>query len=461
MKHIFSFILMVASLLAIGCSSEDIILDMETTSQATGFTSVGNPVEVTLDLTALPFDEYISTRVETPVEYEFTGEVEMAAYDLEQRMRTFWIFEYDYDTHVLIHEPYYDNLATAVSTKREITNFTLSDNLGKPVIIFAVVNAYQGITASASKWVTYDEATGTYPGFMTIEELVAHEFPTEYEYATQPSKSEVFWDDDLNDWNFKMVYQDWPPYYCTTNQDSHAQSSMYIPKCGYIGEDGDLIIDDNMIIDVPVTNMYAKVMVYVKDEHFAPGDSQYNFNILVENIPCYSRIAPLGDAETYDVTDVIYPDTTRWTYTSIAGNTGYRTTTYPMDESDAKYIVYVPENFQGENGTSSVRNENVPKSRMTDKTYDDPTNTNSQYNLASVAGQTDALAVHYYSWTAKQCFGPLYPGGNTTTNFNVRRNCTYLVTFNLEQPDYEVDLTITNGENENFFSNEGSFTYLK
>ncbi len=454
MKHIFSFILMVASLLAIGCSSEDVILDMETTSGTTGFTSVGNPVEVTLNITALPFDEDVLTRVETPVDYDFKGEVEIAAYECEQRMMTFWIFEYDYETHKLIHEPYYER--KSAEGKKEITNFTLSDNLGKPVIIYAVVNAKQSV--SVSDWVKLNEQTGEYDGFMTMEELEAQDLPTTYQYATQPYKAELFTDDNGN-LDFTMVYQDWPPYYYNISNNSNAKSTVYIPKCGYIGGDGDLKITNGGSINIPVTNMYAKVMVYVKDEHFAPGETQYNFNILVENIPCYSRIAPLGDAETYDVSNVIYPDTTRWTYTSIAGNTGYETTYYPYDEDDTKYIVYVPENFQGENGESSVRDENVPQSRMTSKKYDDPTNTSSSYKLTSVADNTDALAVHYYSWTAKQCFGPLYPGGNTTTNFNIRRNCTYLVTFNLDAPDPDNDVIIKNQGTEGYFDNATTFEY--
>ncbi|MCD8208069.1 MAG: hypothetical protein LUD72_09045, partial [Bacteroidales bacterium] len=85
------------------------------------------------------------------------------------------------------------------------------------------------------------------------------------------------------------------------------------------------------------------------------------------------------------------------------------------DDTVYPYLIYVPENIQGENqeGGSTDKAENVPNG----------------YALTVTAGiyvetTTGAMMGEYLSFVA-------YPGGNETTNFNVRRNCLYRVTMTI------------------------------
>ncbi len=413
MKHIISFLLPIGCLLATGCSNEIIEIATEPTTEHVGFKSVGNTVEVNLNLNSMPFTEEVSTRAEHPVEYAPQNDKEREAIEIENVMRTFWIFEFDQETHELIHEPYYDVRGSDSGSETFYHSCALSDDYGKPVILYAVVNADD--KNDVANWCKLNEATGEYDGFMTMEELEAQILPTTYAYAVQREN-----DNDQ-----------WPPYYYRDTGNLWASG---IPKSGKIEN---VIVTEEEDLTIPVTNMYGKVLIYSRDNKFTIG--QYLFNILVENIPCYCRVGALASDTTTIAFE--YPDTTHWTYFYLANLPSGYASVPTQSEYEGKgagegtngeddifpplLIIYVPENIQGENEVSYERDENVPSSNYTEKIYDDPTGG----KLTSVAGETDALAVHFYSNARSNWYGPIYPGGNNTTNFNVRRNCSYRVIF--------------------------------
>ncbi len=445
----------ILAFLLIGCSSDDIDVGTETESQSTGFISVGNPIEVTLNLTTLPFDVDVSTRTEDPREYEPSYPNELDAIERENNIKTVWIFEFDQETGDLVCDPFYTTCdGYNTDNTRNLRywpayDVPLSDNNGEPVIIYAIANADGKDQSNAVKnWVAYDEETGTYPGFMNIKDLEAQTLPTTYQYMKTCTTSTT-----------------WPVYYVTSSR----YSSEYIPMSGYTEN---LILTSSQRINVDVSSMYARIMVYASTDNpdvFVYNDDhmEWNYNIVIENIPCYCTVGPLADEKTTTAHDYTSITGLRWTYFSIVtvgSNTFQIIPEYEDTSKDTRLIAYVPENIQGEVSqydSEKMRAENAPQTQYTSetKTYDNLSY--PDYGLSGVSSATDAMAVHFYQQAEKKTW-TIFPGGNNTDNFNVRRNCTYRIIFNLVEQtaeDVDVDLTITNGDNESFFTNDDSFSY--
>ncbi len=431
MKRIFPLILPIIALLIIGCSSDD-TLEVEALDETSQFTPVGNPVEVTLNLSTLPFTVDEATRAEEPVTYEPTTDDELQMLADEKKIYNLWVFEYDKATEKLIGFPQYFTVNTVTQAELNGLEVKLSDNYGEPVIIYIVADADAGTSTSQSQnWVVYDKEKKTYPGFETIEALEANTLPTAYISETQRSASG----------------QNWPPYYYrSANGSTVYDDATCIPKSGSVEVEE---VYEGVKIPIELTNMYAKLMLYVDftDCDLSTNSNEYiSYRFAIDNIPNYCTVGALATAET--TTRGAYPSSVVW---GCYGAPYYSNSTsvvnlYDYDESSAILLetIYVPENIQGDNSSynrTSSTNSYPPASdsKITSGATLNDNYFSTTYSSISVYDKTDAIAM-YFAWdwygygnaTTRSTrylgwYGPVFPGGNETTNFNVRRNCTYRV----------------------------------
>ncbi len=382
MKYSTALLVVIPLLCAFVSCADDIDLKFE--QQRSGFTIVGNPVEVRLSVAVSDLDMNIATRAEDPLEYNVEDTED------ERHIDDLWLFEYDQSSGELIYTPQ----QVTITDQSELADIsvTLSDNYGKKVVLYVVANSGSGVSGNSKEWVVYNSSTGTYDGFMTIDELKKKAIPT-------PHPQRMTWDETEQ----KYVL------------DSQDASAVSIPMSGYL--EG-VTINENADILVPVERMFAKVLVRVDLSDFSEEyESAWLNTVTIGGIPEYCAVGTLWDGKTdSSATPANYADCERWlrrTFNAI-GETNTSTGLGSENEDIYPYVIYVPENIQGENqgNGSADKAENVPNS----------------YALSVVAGiyviENGSTLGEYTSFTA-------YPGGNTTTNFNVRRNCVYRVTMRI------------------------------
>ena len=151
-------------------------------------------------------------------------------------------------------------------------------------------------------------------------------------------------------------------------------------------------------IEVPVTRMYAKLKVRVNIGDGLKDDLTVE-SINITEIPWYCRIETLvgqTDADGEPVA-VDFPDKTQFISRAFA------TSNHDEDE-EGWVVIYVPETIRGETDKEH-KVEEQPDNALT-------INVTTRYE-GSVLVYT------------------VYPGGNTTDNFNILRNCVYRVTVNI------------------------------
>ncbi len=423
MKYIISFILPLLALLVSSCSSEDDIqIAEENMIESVGFTPVGDPIQVTLNLTVLPYeDDDASTRAEELSDdqtADVTSSIETGALEMEKYMYTFWIFEYDATDSTLVNAPYYYKPSQYENTgEHKFEDITLSSNHGKPVILYAIVNADGSSTTTVQNWVKLDESTGEYTGFMSIKELEAQALPTSYSY----------------DSSHTFTTNKWPPFFSSS---SGAGWTRFIPKSGWTEP---IILSNVTEVEIPVTNMYAKIIPYVQKE----TSSTIQGNFVVENVPLYCRVGALADKETTKAFDYTKIEGLQWTYFSISSLSSWGQYGSQSETGNAVRAWYLPENIQGEVSDyeeGATRESLVPSSQYegTTKDCDIPATPTATSQVKwdenwSCASTTDAMAVHfYYNKSSENKCCTIYPGGNNLNNFNVRRNCTYRVKYILK-----------------------------
>lgn len=172
-------------------------------------------------------------------------------------------------------------------------------------------------------------------------------------------------------------------------------------------------------ITVPVKLMYAKLNIKVKILESVDA-SLYNVN--VTNIPwnCTLNTRSCDDGDAYSEEEKVaatYPEETPWITRS------FTPTEAPSTEGDGStagtnkykvygdYVIYVPENIQGENGDASTtpnkKADNHPEQALAITTSIKKNNTTDESQFV------------------------VYPGGNRHNNFNVKRNRIYNVTVTL------------------------------
>lgn len=167
----------------------------------------------------------------------------------------------------------------------------------------------------------------------------------------------------------------------------------------------EVTISEGSIVEIPVTKMYAKLKIYFGEleEGLTPQ------SISVDNIPYYCRVGSL--AENLSETVAANYDKVRWDTQpfELQTNQNEETQTRPY------YVIYVPENLQGEsaNPGDKDKNDGAPRNALV-------VNVGFRYVKDGIE-QTLRYAV--------------YPGGNVYNNFNIRRNCVYRVKINVLNPE--------------------------
>ncbi len=374
-------------LMCVLCASCTDDIDLKLEQQRSGFTIVGEPVEISLSIAVSDLTANVATRAEDPLEYNVEDTEE------ERHIDDLWIFEYDQSSGKLVYTP----TQVSIKDQSELDHIevTLSDNYGRNVVLYVVANSGSGVSDNSKEWVSYNSTTGTYDGFMTLEELEKKAIPT-------PHPQRMTWDETKQKY---VIHTD----------DANVVGSISIPMSGYLKG---ITIEEDADILVPVERMFAKVLVRVDLSDFSEDyESAWLNTVTIGNIPEYSTVGALGNSQTTQPAD--YSGCEQWLqrrFNSV-GESSSDTGSDPSGGSvDAvyPYLIYVPENIQGENQVddSTDKADNVPNS----------------YALSVTAGiyviENGSTIGEYTSFIA-------YPGGNTTTNFNVRRNCIYRVTLKI------------------------------
>ncbi len=269
--------------------------------------------------------------------------------EMERHVSDIWIFQYDRETERLVWEPQFVEIADQGKLDRMLVR--LSDNGGRPCIVYVVANTFNG------RWAVRE--AGHYAGFATLGEL---------KHQALPVQEPLF----------------------------AADGFLAIPMGGSLGEDGSLIVANRSEVDVTIRRMYAKVMIGVE---LGLEDSEI-YNIGVGNIPQYCRVASLEDDLSDDTEAAAYPDGV-WVSRTFWGMT---------DDAAYPYVIYVPENLQGRQEAASYKS--------------DPSGHALAVNL--VVTHTDERGgTMQYPYT-------FYPGADTESDYNIRRNHVYRVRLKID-----------------------------
>jgi len=187
------------------------------------------------------------------------------------------------------------------------------------------------------------------------------------------------------------------PYPIRIIADQTRTDKLLIPMSGQVDN---VTVTDKSLIVVPVTRMYAKVKIQV---NFGV-DGMSVYDVAVSKIPFYCRVAPVGTKDANGEP------------AAVPIEEGIDLITRSFKSSDAVngwITLYVPENLQGEV-------EGAEKQYTYDP--DKKKNVPEQALYANIRAKYDGMD---YDFT-------VYPGENSTNNFNVRRNCVYRVTIDIQ-----------------------------
>ncbi len=379
MKHkiylnlILTGLAMIAGFMLVACT-DDLVTDSKS---AYSLFDESDIMETQLGVSVNEFAVSTSeaTRADEPNE-EPSGDTEIMS-DFEKTVDNIWVFQYGDDGNLVIKPRYY----TAKESEIEGTWHVLL----KPVesTIYVVTNVNSDTWASSENDITAK--------FMTTELLLASTLPTPY----------------------------------TIYNLSDDATEGHIPMQGYVDEvtpvsGGDVII-------VPVERMYAKVKVRVIiDKLLEPYEPSIN-SVYAQNCPWYCQIGTLYD-KTVDSQDKVYPTTaddwvTRSMTTDGKGNNTDDPNNTPLEEEGEtpyEYVVYIPENIQGE-----VSVDEKDADAKVDNLPDDGHPTSIVVDIKYTDSKGAEAEASY----------TVYPGGNNYNNFNIRRNQVYRVTMLLGAPE--------------------------
>ncbi len=275
--------------------------------------------------------------------------------EAERHVGDFWIFQYDAETERLVSDPQFVTVEDQLKLDRMLVK--LSDNAGRPCVVYIVAN-----TAEAG-WAVREGSR--YVGFGTLAELRSRPLPV---------REPIFASD----------------------------ADIEIPMGGSVGEDGSLTVGNGSEVNVVLRRMYAKVMIDVE----IGVENSVIYNLGVGNIPQYCRVASLEDDLQDGSMAATYPDKV-WVsrkFPIFAQNIS------DSPDSDYPYVIYVPENLQGRQESSSGKH--------------DPSGHALAVNV--VISHADAMgATMQYPYV-------FYPGEDVTDDYNIRRNHVYRVRLKID-----------------------------
>lgn len=189
----------------------------------------------------------------------------------------------------------------------------------------------------------------------------------------------------------------------STEVDIRKSIPMEGEKSALVGQGAKIIIN--------VTRMFAKLKISFGDLELAGNDKIAPKSIEVNNIPHYCRVETLGKD---------LAESAACSYEGVE----WITRAFNAEAEDAKtkdYVLYVPENIQGEvSNNGEYKGDIAPAKALGIKL----TMTNT-YQVAEMGG----------AWFEEDVQYNIYPGGNNTNNFNVRRNNVYRLKTNIRTVD--------------------------
>ncbi|MCD8309645.1 MAG: hypothetical protein LUB83_00280, partial [Prevotellaceae bacterium] len=311
----------------------------------TGYT--GEPVAAYLDISVGALSVSMAAKSGMPATYAFPDT------EAERWVNDLWVFQFDAATGAAVAPPAYRK----VGGQDELSGVPvmLSDNNGRESVVHVVTN-----TGSAT-W-------GTHADFSTVAKLKASALPTREPIFVGPESG-------TRDLSIPME-----------------------------GNSGAVSVGEKLVVPVPVTRMYAKVMI---DPYVELTNAEV-YSVGVGNVPLYCRVESLSKG-LEEAQAAVYPDDVEWIS---------RTFTDSMEGADSnatgyRYVVYVPENLEGQTPDG--------ESNKTDDT-DTP---ERALSVNIVIAHTDEQGgVMNYPYT-------FHPGANATNDYNIRRNNIYRVKVNI------------------------------
>ncbi len=278
--------------------------------------------------------------------------------DEERRVKNLWVFQYDAETGDLVNGgPKYVDIADQSELADLSRDDLLTTNDGRPSIVYVVTNV------EGEGWADTDL------GCSTLELLKVHIIP-----------------------NPNPVY--------TTDED------WTIPMSGQTSEG--VIVSSRSRILVPVYRMFAKLMVKVAvSVEDGSGITASPISLDIGQVPNTCAVSTLYTGD--DSVAASYPKSTKflpWTFDMRD------------HDEDFTYVIYVPENIQGEtdNEDKATKSDSAPENALMVTTHMD---------LRDAEGATIKSDPQY----------SVYPGGNVVNNFNVRRNCIYRINVTIAPSD--------------------------
>ncbi len=339
-----------------GCT-DDFGVDLDARS---GISYRGKPVDVFLDITVADLSVSMETRAAGDDEFFDPYEDSEA----ERWVNDLWIFQYDADGAEMINAPIYMSISGQETLKN--LHAELLDNDGEAMLIYVVTN-------------TGSKTWGNKDAFQTVEGLLKDSLPEREPIFVTPS---------------------------TTVGD------ISIPMQGNSGE---VTLQENTVVKVPVERTYAKIMIDPRvdieiDDMESEEETTVNagkvYSMAIYNYPLYCQVGTLAPDSWTGATAVEFPEGVQ--LISRAFTEGL-----DADEYEYPYVVYVPENLQGQT-----------QSTTTSKLADDDAPVNAFYINAAIAYTDEEGARINYPYT-------FYPGANTTDDYNIKRNNVYRVNIDI------------------------------
>ncbi len=347
MKHIILLIaLFIGCTALVGCTDE--LYDGTWTPKSEA-NIVGEFVETTL---SLPISNLSvsATRAEEPLD---ENEEDTNA---ERYIEGIWVFQFDAENLTLVNgTPKYQEVNSedyeeSMKDCLNIDTGLLTTNDGKASIVYVVANV------GSDDWLTTTTS-------FTLDDL---------EKTTIPNPEPIY-----------------------TNEYGNPESS--IPMSGQT--ESSVIVNDRSRITVPVYRMFAKLEVTVTVD---TGDQDIEASKETLDIGAVPNTCTVGTLFTTDDAVPDYPTDTKflpWTFDMT-----------DHQDDDYTYVIYVPENIQGETSNTEEGKKSV----------DAPANATMVTTHLNVIDTESATIKADPQYT-------VYPGGNVINNFNIRRNCVYRV----------------------------------
>ncbi len=388
MKH-YTFLsaLVVATLATMTSCTDDPLYEAPATINYRG-----EPVNAFLNITVGDLSVSMETRAEGDDEEVADPHEDSEA---ERWVNDLWIFQYNVASTYEIADPIYLTITNQETLKN--LPVTLSDNEGDPSLVYVLTN-------------TGDSSWGKDGDFTTVAKLEASALPS-HEPIILTATTEV------------------------------KEGDLSIPM---EGNSGSVEVTTNKVITVPVTRMYAKLMidpimdiyidVDVTDEY---GDvigtetiqaETVIYSVSVGNIPLYCRVGTLWNDDSRS-SGAEYPNDVQWISRAFEeeenetkdGETS--SGAVPAGEDlGYRYIMYVPENLQGQGSDKSKLGQEQDTGTGTIVA---PAHA-LQIDIVITYFDPDDGAETHYPYT-------VYPGADTAEDYNIKRNNVYRVKVNINE----------------------------